>query len=313
MSKIYCIFCGKENDEKEKICNNSKCKKELNPKSHLFRNYVIDKCKGDVDDSLFNLIFNFLKAKLFGIVLTLSVVSTVAVVVTNAISNNYITELNEKPAFNYNNKKEYSYLGSGLSSSEIVDKYLEYVKNKDIESASGLLADNFLSSEQLSMIPLNRANNKYYKKIKHDFISYNNRFFDHIKQEDGIRLHKHDFIGRFNDLNYNEPNTLHNNQFDLNSYYIELDYCTNNDCINGTTFSLMEIIETIEVDGNAYILSEYAFLNINYDRVVRYIFDNNNGNFSGVSNVDYNNVIDSCLDDYGKVICNLPIPEYGEE
>ena len=312
MSKIYCVFCGEENDGKEKKCKNSKCKKELNPKSHLFKNYVIDKCKGDIDDSLFNLIINFLKTKLFGIFLTLSIVSTGAVVVTNAISNNYITELNEEPVFNYI-KKEYTYLGSGLSSIEIVDKYLDYVKNKDIESANGLLADNFLSSEQLSMIPLDRANKKYYNKIKHDFISYNNRFFDHIKQDDGIRINKNDFSGRFNDLNYNEPNSIHNDKFDLNSYYMELDYCTNNDCINGTKFTLMEIIETIEVDGNAYILSEYAFLTINYDRVVRYIFDNNNGDFSNISNDDYYNVIDSCIDDNGKVICSLPIPEYGEE
>ncbi len=312
MGKIYCIFCGEENDDKEKNCKNTKCKKELNPKSHLFKNYVIDKCKGDIDDSLFNTILNFLKAKLYGFVLTLSIISTFAIVVTNAISNNYITELNEEPVFNYI-KKEYTYLGSGLSSSEIVDKYLEYVKNKDLESASGLIADNFLSSEQLSMIPLDRANKKYYNKIKHDFALYNNKFFDHIKQPDGVTLNKNDFIGRFDDLNYNEPNTIHNDNFDINSYYMELDYCLNNDCNNETKFTLMEIIETIKIEGNVYILSEYAFLTDNYSRVVRYIFDNNNGNISNVSNDGYYNIIDSCLDENGKVICNLPIPEYGEE
>ena len=94
---------------------------------------------------------------------------------------------------------------------------------------------------------------------------------------------------------------------------MELVYCTSNVCNTDSEFKLMQIIETIKIDGNVYILSEYAFLTDNYSRVVRYIFDNYNGNFSSVNNDAYYNVLDSCLDEYGKVICNLPIPEYGEE
>jgi hypothetical protein len=312
MSKIYCAFCGEENDTKDKKCKNTKCKRELNPKSHLFRNYVIDKCKGDIDDSLFNCIFNYIKTNLFGFVLSISIVSTIAIVVTNAISNNYITELNEEPIFNYA-KNDTSYSGTGLSSDEIVDLFIEYVKNKDLVGANNLIANNHLTSEQMSMIPLDRANKKYFNKIKHDFVIYNDKFFDHIKKEDGITINKQDFIGRFADLDYSEPSTIHNDNFDIKSYYLELNYCLKNDCSIESGFTLMEIIETIKIDGNVYILSEYAFLPDNYSRVVRYIFDSNDGNFANMSNNEYYKIIDTCLDDNGKVICDLPIPEYGKE
>lgn len=310
VKKVYCIFCGEENNNKEQKCK--KCKRKLNPKSHLFRNYVIDKCRGDVSDTIFKSIIKFIKTKLYGITLSASIIASATVIITNAVTNNYITELKEEPKFSYASK-QYNYLGEGLSTNEVINKYLEFVKNGDLESANGLIAENFLSDDELAMIPFDRANNKYYNKIKHDFIEYNNKFFKHINPNEGVSLFTDEGIGRFNNLYYNEPEVVRNDRFSIGSNYIELSYCLSNDCNNDTQFTLMEVLETISVNNKVYILSEYAFLTDNYSRVVRYIFDNNNGNLKDINNDKFYEIMDSCLDDNGTVICNLPLPKYGDE
>ncbi len=312
MKKIYCVFCGEENNSKDEKCKNIKCKRKLNPKSHLFRNYVIDKCKGDIDGSIFDYLFKFIKTKLYGITLTASIIASTAIIITNALSNNYITELKEEPKFTYATKK-YAYLGEGLSRAEVINKYIDYVKDGNLDGANGLIAENFLTQEELAMVPFDRARDKFYIGIKHDFIKDNNKFFKHIRPNNGISVYKDDEIGRFDYLHHIEPNVIHNDRFNINSTYIELSYCLSNDCTNDTQFTLMEVLETIEIKGNTYILSEYAFLTDNYSRVVRYIFDNNNGDLKNISNDDFYKIMDSCLDDNGTVICNLPLPKYGDE
>lgn len=309
MSKIYCVFCGEENNSSNKKCKNKDCNRELNPKSHLFRNYVIDKFKGEVDDSLFKLIIKFLKGNLYGMVLSVSIVTIIAIVISNSLSNNYITELKEEPIFTYA-KKNYVYSGTGLSRDEIIDKYLEYVQNGDVDGANTLIAENFLTQEQLANVPISRLSSKDYRGIKHDFIDSNYKFFGNIKH-DGLTIDKDNYVGRFSYFDYIEPDVIHNSRFDLYSYYMELEYCLANDCNNTTV--IMEILETIEIEGNTYILSEYAFLTDNYSRVVRYMFDTNNGDFRNLDNDGYYRILDSCLDENGTIICDYPIPEFGEE
>ena len=312
MGKIYCVFCGTENDSKEDKCKNPKCKRKLNPKSHLFRNYVIDKFKGDIDDSIFEIIFKFIKNNLYGVILSASVVATVTTVVINTINNNYVEELTEEPKF-ASIVNSYEYLGEGLSRSEVIDKYLSYVKNGDIKSANGLIAENFLTKEELDLIPFNKAEEKYYNKIKHDFIISNDKFFSDLSNNDGIKVHKDDGLGRFARLFYEEKELTNNSKINIVSHYIELTYCLSNNCNDEGILPLMEVLETIEVNGKTYILSEYAFLTDNYSRVVRYLFDEYNGDLSSLTNKKFYEVMDSCIDEYGKVTCNLKLPEFGEE
>ena len=310
MSKIYCIFCGEENDSKDLKCKNKKCKRKLNPKSHLFRNYVIDKCKGDIDGSIFDHLISFVKNKLYGIILSASVVATVTVIVSNVIANNYIEELKEEPQFTYA-KKEYAYLGEGLTEKEVVDKYLDFVKKGDLDGANGLIAENFLTKEQLGMVPLDRAKTKYYGKLKHDFLDSNHKFFGKLK--DVEEVHMDDAIGRFDYLFSIEPGVVINDRLEIQSDYVELLYCLKDDCENESGVRLMQVLETIKIDGKVYILSEYAFLTDNYSRIVRYLFDKYNGDFSNLDDKGFYEVMDSCLDENGKITCDLPLPEFGEE
>lgn len=307
MTKIYCVYCGEKNDSNDKKCN--KCKKKLNPKSHPFINYVVEKCKGDINDSLYKNIIKFLKAKMYGIILSASVIGTVTIVITNVISNDYITELKEEPVFSYS-KKQYTYLGEGLNKNEVIDKYLGYILNSDIESANGLIAENFLTKDFLDSIPFDQINKRYYSKIKHELLTDNTKFTKYLSKDNGITIDKDAYVGRFSELHFLNPSVVHNDNFDINAHYIELSYCFDEDCTNN--IKLMEVIETIETEGNVYILSEYAFLTDNYSRVVRYMFDSNNGDLTNVDNNYYYNTLDTCLDEYGTVICDLPLPEFGE-
>ena len=54
MKKVFCVHCGSKNKYKDKIC--VKCKKKLNPKENLFKEYVINHIKdfflGDIDGKI---------------------------------------------------------------------------------------------------------------------------------------------------------------------------------------------------------------------------------------------------------------------
>lgn len=79
MSKIYCVFCGTENKVEDKKC--SKCKKELNPLEHPFKDYIYnhikDDLKGKATDSIISLLKNFIKSHLYGSLMTAAIIFTV--------------------------------------------------------------------------------------------------------------------------------------------------------------------------------------------------------------------------------------------
>jgi len=55
--KIYCVYCGIENNSEARYCK--KCKKKLNPKENLLKDYLFehtkDQLKGNLEDSVFGL------------------------------------------------------------------------------------------------------------------------------------------------------------------------------------------------------------------------------------------------------------------
>lgn len=90
---IYCVFCGEENDSKFEKC--SKCKKELYPKNHLFKDFLYDHIRDDLKDKVTDNIFSYLKnyiiSHLYGVVMTVSVLFTGVVIITSLTSNPYKT------------------------------------------------------------------------------------------------------------------------------------------------------------------------------------------------------------------------------
>ncbi len=86
--KIYCVYCGTENLYNDDHCK--KCKKELNPKNHLFRDFLYDHIKGDlkgnIEDNIFSLIKNFIISHLYGSSLIISVLFTTTVLVISNLN-----------------------------------------------------------------------------------------------------------------------------------------------------------------------------------------------------------------------------------
>ena len=89
MNKIYCVYCGTKNDINAKVC--SKCKKELNPKDHLVKDYLFnhvkDDLKGKVKDNIFSLLTNYFKSHLYGTIITMALVFSATAGVVNVVNN----------------------------------------------------------------------------------------------------------------------------------------------------------------------------------------------------------------------------------
>ncbi len=121
-NKIYCVFCGTANELKDKKCK--KCNKQLNPKNHLFKDYLKDHIKDDVksniQDSIIELIEEWIKAHLFGIFFSASLLVLVAGIAINEanISNTKKTFAKIK-----NIDKPITYKAT-CSDKELVDKIL---------------------------------------------------------------------------------------------------------------------------------------------------------------------------------------------
>jgi len=96
MEKKYCIYCGTENSWQAKFCTH--CGKEMNPQENLLIDFLVkrtkDKFKGSAEDSLYEALKNFLLSHLYGVMLTVSFVSALAV--TSYASDGYITEMSAR-------------------------------------------------------------------------------------------------------------------------------------------------------------------------------------------------------------------------
>ena len=309
MNKIYCIFCGEENNSKDKKCKNPKCGKELNPKSHLYRTYIYEKFKEDIGNSIFSHIISFLRRNLYGIIMSASIIATVSIIIVNGLSNSYITELKEEPIFEYATKVG-PYSGAGLSNEQIVNRYVDLLQNNNIEEAKTLLAENYLSKDIIDSIPFDKSYQYYYKGLKHDLLKERNKFFTHLDSK--IVQPEAGDSGRFGYALGEVDPVYDTSRYEIYGNYSEFHYCTNNDCNNDENkiIALIEIIETIKVDGNYYILSEYSgSLRDQYLRIERYLFEQHNGDFSNLSKDEFYKIMDDCEANN----CPITLPEVGSE
>ena len=94
--KKYCTFCGAENKAEDLLCY--RCQENLNAEDELLKDFLIertkDKLKGNLDDSLRDIIMNFLKSHLYGMVFTISLVAAISV---NAIAGTGIPRVTQRP------------------------------------------------------------------------------------------------------------------------------------------------------------------------------------------------------------------------
>lgn len=85
---IYCVYCGSKNSSEDKNCK--KCKKELNPKNHLFKDFLIDHLKddieGNIEDSIFALLRKWIISNLYGVGIFSAVLFTGIVIISREIN-----------------------------------------------------------------------------------------------------------------------------------------------------------------------------------------------------------------------------------
>lgn len=141
--KKYCTFCGAENRAEDLLCH--RCQENLNAEDELLKDFLLDhtkdKLKGNLDDSLRELIMNFLKSHLYGMVFTITLVAAVSV---NVIAGGGIQRVSQRPDFldepgiydEVNDKQHNEFMNPDIYMSdaqlevkEIVDLYFETARN----------------------------------------------------------------------------------------------------------------------------------------------------------------------------------------
>lgn len=81
MGKMYCIFCGNENDETADVC--AHCGKTMHPKENLFLEYLESSVKSDLkgkaETKAFTVIRDWLLSHLYGLVVTVMLIAAVVI------------------------------------------------------------------------------------------------------------------------------------------------------------------------------------------------------------------------------------------
>ena len=126
----YCIYCGTECDENVAVCPN--CNKSFTERENLFIEFLIektkDKYKGDLEDSLVDIIINFIKSHLYGFILTICIVGVTIVNVASA--DFYIKNVTREPGSDSAEVVE-NYTSDQKDIIQVVDDYFYYARNFD--------------------------------------------------------------------------------------------------------------------------------------------------------------------------------------
>ena len=77
MGKIHCIHCNQINDDNDMICKN--CHKTLYELDKYYTDMLKDHLSGKVKDSVTSFLLQLIKENLYGIIMTITIVSTVVV------------------------------------------------------------------------------------------------------------------------------------------------------------------------------------------------------------------------------------------
>lgn len=165
--KIYCVYCGEKNNIIDTNCK--KCNKKLNPKEHLFREYIIDHIKDDLkgktQDKIFSIIKNFIISHLYGSIFTATLIFTiVSNIIVDINDSNRIKEVTSKPTMMVGNVNKCNF--ENIKEQELVcnEGYTLYndicIKEEVVDAISNRVCkDNYYLSGSRCV------SNKTYEKI----------------------------------------------------------------------------------------------------------------------------------------------------
>ncbi len=278
MSKFYCVECGHQVEEDAKKCTN--CHKNPSPKDHAFKDYVLEKIEGEAEDGALKLAVKFIKKYLYGTLMSCSLVfAGVALVANNPFAGSHIVEVNERPIVMM------TYTGEGLDNFEIVERYVEAIKDGDSNTYRGLMLEYVLPEVYDSIKDMESLDdaNAWPRRpfMSHTLLDYGKYYFregnytpdgsgqNYTIQEETAAFSK----GKYGDYNFYRHNII----FLYYSYNRQADY---------PSFSIVDQIEVLEVDGKNYIVGEeHHFENNNMsDQVLRGVLFEAGGD---TSNLDF--------------------------
>ena len=167
---MYCAFCGGAVLESDAVCPH--CKKGLPAKDRLFLNFLIDhtkdKIKGDIEDSVYETVKNYLLSHLFGVIVGFTVVVVAAAAMIFAPSPySHIAKVESieqvRPA------EDYSVALSAEDKAQIEKNLQEYVTClDDAKFMAGNAAYTYLISDELFYSLENGANDHLYYNYYND-------------------------------------------------------------------------------------------------------------------------------------------------
>lgn len=144
--KKYCIYCGTPNKKKDQNCK--KCGKTLNPKKHLFKEYLFKHIRSNlvdgVRDNIFSLLTNFIRSHLYGTIMTVAVISTITAGVVNVVNHNSnIEKVTSKP------EVEFRVLDLDINSKQVIDLYQYVGMNDERYTNTGFYEDRLIKYDDL--------------------------------------------------------------------------------------------------------------------------------------------------------------------
>ncbi len=293
MEKIYCSYCGKENERNKKVCK--KCFKLLEPKDHLLIDYMKSKWFGECKDGVFKAIKNFIQTHLYGFIMTCSILVASVTVFVNVVNKNATYQIvSEKPTM------VLSYAGEGLNSEEVVKKYIEAVKKDDSSTIKKLRLETF-HPEIRSEIEKNGYDlpNTYFDPIlKYEYSKNGIYYYKEIHEESKISkaIPAYGYAENYYINQYGRYKTY--------TYEQTLQYCSYNDCkraeveevIAGVPFITIWI-QIVEVDGKYYVLGEQAVGKTIYEFLVNKLLIEHEGNTKNFSFTEIDKAMITCSDE----------------
>lgn len=135
----YCVYCGCKNHKKDKKCFS--CGKDLNAKDHLVKEYLIDHLiddgSGKVLDTIGDFVKAFVKKYLYGIFLTVSVVTTTTSLIVHQMHKDQTTyqEVLSTPSFSN------AYVGAGLDGNAVANRYALLLQENDVVASQAYQLD----------------------------------------------------------------------------------------------------------------------------------------------------------------------------
>ncbi|MBR3151266.1 MAG: hypothetical protein IKF46_04705 [Erysipelotrichaceae bacterium] len=134
--KRFCIFCGSPLSDSDKCC--PVCRKEIPIKENLFKEYLYrntkESLKGKVDDTLFNIVKNWILSHLYGLVVSIVLIGLAGINLVSPQLPSYITKMNSSShpaevssAQTEQTEEEGSHSGDASAVDEAVHRYTDSV------------------------------------------------------------------------------------------------------------------------------------------------------------------------------------------